>query len=151
MGLYNLPIETMENVCLYLTGDYESYFAFRNCCKYTCQLSQADYFKCALYQEFVSKIQLLCDVHYVDGQFLTYNQLGYTDTFADAYIMFECFQQFPQQIKKRIVTAYGPLLNVLLEHLNICNESKDFFHEIVSSIVTEHEMPCMVENTLLQE
>lgn len=130
MSLSSLPLETLENILVHVQ-DYDSHFAFRNSCKYTCELEQADFLKSELYHEFLEKMSVLCEVHYRDGCFVAYEEIEYHDTFADAYIMFECLQLFPMRIRKMIRDEYEPLLHVLLDHLSVCKESHEYFTGIL--------------------
>ena len=49
--------------------------------------------------KFFEKIDLLCSLHFMNGRFLTYDEVGFHDTFSDAYIMFECFQLCPMKVQ----------------------------------------------------
>ena len=125
--LLNLPVEILEQIASHIKSDYESYFSFRNSCQYISTLPQADFRCSSIYAEFFEKIDLLCSLYFLNGRFLTYDEIGYRDTFSDAYIMFECFQLCPMKVQAEILIDYEPILRVFLDHLNICKESRTYF------------------------
>jgi len=125
--LVNLPVEILEQIASHIRSDYKSYFSLRNSCQYISILPQADFRCSCIYAEFFEKVDLLCALHFMNGRFLTYDEIGYHDTFSDAYIMFECFQLCPMKVQAEILMDYEPILRVFLDHLNICKESRIYF------------------------